>query len=344
MAVTGARPSAADPVRAIADAVLYEGYVLWPYRRSALKNQQRWTFGGVYPRAHAETRSAGDDPWTMQTECLVEGDPARVSLTVSVRFLHVVWRQVVDAAGVPVDELRAGDERWLTWEEAREREIASPRLTLARLMRGVELPIVIGAGGTDEVIRAADGSRAGGLTRAWDRLEGRLLLRAVRLADGLHRLTARIENMSPWEGGSRAAALRRTFCSTHTVLRVSGGAFPSMTDPPPGLEDAAAACENEGTWPVLVGEEGDRTTLLSSPILLEEYPRVAPESPGDLFDGGEIDQLLVLNIMSLTEEEKTEMRATDPRVREVLDRTEALTPEQQTRLHGTIRELQARRR
>jgi hypothetical protein len=55
-----------DPVRAIADAVLYEGYVLWPYRRSALKNTHRWTFGGVYPRAHAEGREAGDDPWTMQ--------------------------------------------------------------------------------------------------------------------------------------------------------------------------------------------------------------------------------------------------------------------------------------
>ena len=52
----------ADPIRAIADAVLYEGYVLWPYRRSALKNTQRWTFGGVYPRAHAEARDGGRRP------------------------------------------------------------------------------------------------------------------------------------------------------------------------------------------------------------------------------------------------------------------------------------------
>jgi hypothetical protein len=41
-----------DRARLVADAVLYEGYLLWPYRRSALKNQQRWTFGGVYPEAH----------------------------------------------------------------------------------------------------------------------------------------------------------------------------------------------------------------------------------------------------------------------------------------------------
>ncbi|MCW3028142.1 MAG: hypothetical protein JWN81_1353 [Solirubrobacterales bacterium] len=79
--------------------------------------------------------------------------------------------------------------------------------------------------------------------------------------------------------------------------------------------------------------------MLCSPIILEDHPRIAPESPGDLFDGGEIDQLLILNILSLTDEEKAEMRATDPRAREILERTEALTPDQLMRLHGTIREL-----
>jgi hypothetical protein len=52
------RPSVTDVVRQIADAVLYEGHVLWPYRRSSIKNRQRWTFGGIYPDAYA--RSAGD--------------------------------------------------------------------------------------------------------------------------------------------------------------------------------------------------------------------------------------------------------------------------------------------
>ena len=68
-----------DEVRRIADAVLYEGYLLWPYRRSALKNQRRWTFGGVYPEAHSRGRD--DDPWTMRTQCLLEagGERARRS-------------------------------------------------------------------------------------------------------------------------------------------------------------------------------------------------------------------------------------------------------------------------
>jgi hypothetical protein len=90
---------------------------------------------------------------------------------------------------------------------------------------------------------------------------------------------------------------------------------------------------------VLVGEPADRSTLLASPIILEDHPRIAPESPGDLFDGGEIDQLLTLNILSLTDAEKAEMRASDPRAREILDRTEALSEEELMRLHGTIRDF-----
>ena len=160
------------------------------------------------------------------------------------------------------------------------------------------------------------------------------------LAPGLARVDGRIANTTPWDGGTREEALRRTFCSTHTVLRARGGAFVSLTDPPDALREAAEACGNEGTWPVLVGEPGSRDTLLSSPIILEDHPRIAPESPGDLFDGGEIDQMLVLNILTLTDEEKAEMRDTDPRTREILERTEALTPEELMRLHGAIRDFQ----
>jgi hypothetical protein len=128
------------------------------------------------------------------------------------------------------------------------------------------------------------------------------------------------------------------------VLHADGAEFVSLTDPPARLAEEAAACRNAGTWPVLVGEEGERHTVLSSPIILEDHPRIAPESPGDLFDGGEIDQMLVLNILSLTDEEKAEMRATDPRTREILERTEALTPGELMALHGAIREFGMARR
>ena len=128
------------------------------------------------------------------------------------------------------------------------------------------------------------------------------------------------------------------------MLTARGAQFVSLTDPPDRLRAEAEACRNEGTWPVLVGEPGSRDTLLSSPIILEDHPRIAPESPGDLFDGGEIDGLLTLNILSLTDEEKAEMRDSDPRTREILERTENLSEEEMMRLHGAIRDLRHRTR
>jgi hypothetical protein len=321
-----------DPVRAIADAVLYEGYILWPYRRSALKNRRRFTFGGVYPVAHS--REHPDDASVMRTECLLEGG-AGVRVEARVRFLHVVARRVARATAdgglEPVDELTAGGERHVAWEEAAEREVA---LALTAGGGAVRAAVAIPAGGERE-----DLCGAGALLRSWHALEGSVEVATARLADALWRVSVTISNTTPWHGGPRADALERTFCSTHTVLRAGeGGAFVSLTDPPPALREHAAACRNAGTWPVLVGEPGSTDTLLSAPIILEDHPRIAPESPGDLFDGGEIDQLLTLSILSLTDEEKAEMRASDPRAREILERTEALTPEQLMRLHGTIRD------
>jgi hypothetical protein len=325
-----------DALRKIADAVLYEGYVLWPYRRSALKNQQRFTFGGVHPRSHSEGRD--DDPWTMRTECLVE-DHGDACVDVGVRFLQVVRRDAArrTAGGLElVDELAVGGERHLSWDEAAEREVTAPSLRLEQVLgepRVVE--IAVPAGRHEEPL--ADGE--GALVRSWDELRGSLEITAQRVRPRLFRLAAEITNTTRWEGGGREQLLRRTFCSTHTTFQVASGAFVSLTDPPPELREEADACENRGTWPVLVGEEGERHTLLSSPIILSDYPQIAPESPGDLFDGVEIDQLLVLNILALTEEEKAEMRASDPKAREILERTAALSDEQLMRLHGAIREF-----
>ena len=304
-----------DALDRIADAVLYEGYVLWPYRRSALKNQRRWTFGGVFPPAHSARHP--DDRCTMTTECLIEGTP---DVEARVRFLHVVRRQARDAAGRPVDELRAGGARHLSWDEAAEREVVGPG------------PIAIHAGRAVEPL-----GPEGSLERSWEALTGRVDVRSAEVAPGVHRVTVDIINKSAWDGGAREAALPRTFCSTHTVLHARDGAFVSLADPPPALREAAAACRNEGTWPVLAGAPGERDTMLSSPIILEDHPRIAPESPGDLFDGGEVDELLVLSILGLTDEEKAEMRDSDPRAREILERTEALTGDQMLRLHGAIR-------
>ena len=137
----------------------------------------------------------------------------------------------------------------------------------------------------------------------------------------------RILNQTPLENAgqrSRDEALMRSFVSTHTILNVREGEFVSLLDPPEALREAAAGCSNVGTYPVLVGEEGARDCMLSSPIILYDYPQIAPESAGNLFDGTEIDEILTLRIMTLTDEEKREMRGADERARQILERTETL--------------------
>jgi hypothetical protein len=235
----------------------------------------------------------------------------------------------------PVDELAVGDERFLTWEEAVERELRIDA-TVAELRAAVEQEFAVDAGAEQEELPRG----AGALRRGWHALGGRVHARAVVLGPELWRLTVQVVNLTPFDPDlGRQRALAQTFCSTHTIARLAGGGFVSLADPPLELAEAAASCRNIGTWPVPVGPPGDRSTILSSPIILEDYPRVAPESPGDLFDGGEIDQLLILNILAMTDEEKQEMSASDPRAREILERTKRLTPEQLMALHGTIREF-----
>jgi len=313
-----------DGVRELADAVLYEGHVLWPYRRSSLKNRQRWTFGGVYPAPYARSSS---DRSAVLVECLIEGDAP--VLDVEVRFLHVVHRQATRGdARETVDEL-AG---YLTWDETTERTIelrdvrpGDPRRTAIDVQAGREVEPVEG----------------GALVRSWQPLQGHVEVQVEPLEDGVHRVRVRIGNDSVWASTERDTAIRRTLMSAHAVLRARAGELVSTIDPPASLADATAALESDGLWPVLVGEDGDRHTVLAAPIILSDYARVAAESPGNFFDSGEIDQMLVLNILGMTDDEKREMRAGDPRAREILERTEAMTPAEMSQLHGVVRELRS---
>jgi hypothetical protein len=308
-----------DELRKLTDAILYEGYILWPYRRSATKNQKRWTFGGVFPPRHSEAHP--DDLAAIQAQCLLE--TAEPYVEASVRFLHVVARRVFDAQGNAVGELEAGGARYASWDEATERELSvGPGRT----------EIAIEAGEDDEPLPGG----AGRIVRSWEALSGTVDVEADPLREGLFRVSVRVANETAWTGDDREEALRRSFSSTHAILRTESGAFVSPADPPHELRELAEACENVGVWPVLVGEEGARDTVFASPIILSDYPQVAPESPGDLFDGGEIDRLLILNVLSLTAEEQEEMRASDPRAREILERCAGLRPDELLPLHGRL--------
>jgi hypothetical protein len=424
----------------IADAVLYEGYILYPYRASAIKNRLRWQFGIVAPRGWSE--AAAGEPWAMQTECLVEPASARPPrIDLRVRFLQLQARQVEQALAqvpqmpqappMPPQVLEAGDaaeareaapaippdvgalfrpvgslevagEIFATWEEGcpvridhvgidlaalREREMTLPweiagRKEIEPLSPASPLPANAGEA-------AAPPAAAGRIVRRrWPACGVlRLSAHAADAAGKLIKLRVRIENLTPWDlwappaapcaadpaGASaeaaaeatptvppnatpavppgatpaatpshradREAAMRHSLLGAHTLLAVHDGAFVSLLDPPAAAAEAAASCANQHTWPVLAGPAGDRQVVLSSPIILCDHPAVAPESPGDLFDATEIDEILTLRVMTLTEEEKREARATDERARQIVERSDTLPPELFERLHGAVRQL-----
>jgi hypothetical protein len=336
----------------IVNAVLYEGYILYPYRASSEKNRQRFTFGRVYPEEYSVTRD-GIEPCLMQTECLIRPTSDEAVLDVSVRFLHPMAREVgvlsepiseLDPKTEPkfklVGELSLAGKLYQTWQEAVEREVTVPSCGLRES----------GPAGSEfrfpesralEPIRHKE-QVAAVFVRRQEALIGRIETVMTRVDDQVFRVSVRIRNQTPVARAAfenQDAILMHTFASTHTVLHVSGGEFLSLLEPPPEYTDAAAACKNLHTWPVLVGEakQGDRDTILSSPIILYDYPQVAPESAGDLFDGAEIDEILTLRIMTMTDEEKREMREVDDQARRILERTEMLPGDHLLKMHGVMR-------
>jgi hypothetical protein len=335
----------------LARALLYEGYVLYPYRPS-VKNAQRWTFGGVYPRAWSEAQ-AGTDNWSMQTECLLHGTE-QTRLQMKVRFLHLLDRKVGELAA-PLDELppegdppfrqvphvQVGDQSFQSWQEAEERAVELNESRLGDLTDHARRAHFAYSGRrTLEALRSDAGKFSAVLVREQQPIEGSVEISARKMDDGLFKLTVRIVNETRLaDAGTRDAALMRSLISTHTILGIEAGEFISMTDPPESCKKAAAECRNIGTWPVLVGEAAQCDTLLSSPIILSDYPQLAPESPGDLFDSTEIDEILTLRILTLTDAEKQAAAGVDGRVRDLLARTEALARDQLMSLHGTMRGL-----
>jgi hydrogenase maturation protease len=350
-------------VEKIADAVLYEGYILYPYHPSAVKNRQRFNFGALCPAAYSRAQG-GTEASTMQTECLCEGGAA-ATLDVKLRFLHLTAREVcvpiadwdqriadlnddeirssvTDSELSLVPSLEVNGRLFQTWQESVERAVCLPELNLSETVsRPLRRTFAFPESREIEPLREeAGGELAGVIVRRREAVEGAVEVSAERVVSGAFKIKVRVLNLTPLEDAgarSRDEALTRSFVSTHTILSVRGGAFVSLLEPPEAFRAAAAGCQNVGTYPVLAGEEGERCHVLSSPIILYDYPRIAPESAGDLFDGTEIDEILTLRIMTLTDEEKREARAADEFARRILERTESMSAEQLLKMHGVMK-------
>ena len=292
-----------DGAEKIAAAILYEGYILYPYRPTAIKNRQRWNFGTLYPRVYAQAQRP-EEPYRLVAECLVAAD-AEATLDVRLRFLQLV---------------RQPDAPALAWDEAVERTSEHTNLLLTDLIASplsLTLPM--------------DGDLLIDLSIAVHMLQNGAARLRLEVQHASHLLNG--------AGATRDEALPLSFVSAHLLLGVAHGQFVSLLDPGETYRESAAACSNQGVFPVLAGEEPERSIMLCSPIILYDYPRIAPESEGDFFDGTEMDEMLTLRVLTLTDAEKQEMLNGDPRARRILERTEALTSDAMLKAHGVIRGL-----
>lgn len=339
-------------VKKIADAVLYEGYILYPYRASAVKNRQRFNFGVLMPPSYSEAQQ-GTEAFRMQTECIVSGNK-HTRLDIRVRFLHLIMREVGEVVySLPstgqdeqlqfkvVESLEVGGQLFQTWQEAIERELDVAETTIDELLKGPRRLLFWFPSDSETEHLVDDRNRVvGTLNRNQQRIEGSVSVSAEQIQEGLFKVTVEVRNMTRFENAEskkRDDALMRSMASTHTILSVRGGEFVSLLDHPEEFAGAVALCNNTGTFPVLAGEERESDMMLSSPIILYDYPQIAPESAGELFDGTEIDEILTLRIMTMTDEEKREMRYIDQQARKILERTESLAAEELMKLHGTMR-------
>jgi hypothetical protein len=329
--------------RSVADAVLYEGYVLYPYRASSRKNQVRFQWGVLTPRRFSE--SEGSERWTVRTECLI--DPGIAPLvSVRLRCLQAQHR-TIEATVVgpegrsyePVESLEVDGTLHVDWDEAVDQVIDVPALALRRGEDAAsELAFTFDSGIETEVIASADGTIVGRFVRRREPVEG-IIGVATSTPDPTSRfvkVAVTIENTTPWSGDSlrRDDAMGHSLVAVHTMLAVDGGKFISLLDPPSDAENAVKACRSDGAYPVLIGDED---VVLASPIILYDHPEVAPQSPGDLYDSLEIDEILALRVMTLTDEEKSEARGTDARAAAIIDRCDDMSAETLSQLHGQMR-------
>ncbi len=328
-------PANVDVARLVADAVLYEGYLLYPYRASSGKNHARWQFGVLGPPG-VEGQGLGEAS-TMHLECLLDppGEPGSAQLVLHLRFLQLQHRRILDSSGAEVPELMVGSETWLTWDEAVEQEITLT-LPLTELAEGLVRAVAVGGDVATERLDDERGATAGSVERSRWPLSALLEARTVP-ADGVLKLVLDVANVCQDGVATRTDATRRSFIGTHVLIEAHGTGFVSLLEPPESVAPAAADCHQRRCWPVLSGRPGDTDLLLGLPIILYDYPEIAGESPGSLFDATEIDEILTLRVLTMTDAEKAEARATDPLAREIIDRCDDMSPETLQQLHGALR-------
>ena len=293
----------------IVNTVLNEGY---PYRASSKKNQrERFTFGRVYPREYSEKEN-GNEACAMQTECLLRTSAWNDRLEITFRFLQPALRNIAPIGKAPGQDAKI--------EHIQFQEVPRLKVVERRVSIGVRdfsqssiISFIFPVIESRETVRTEEGQINGAVMRRPEFLEGRIEARFTELEKDLFRVCVRVINLSaidPADLDIPQQVFLRTFASSHFTLELENGEFISLLETPAEFKAHAQECKNIGCWPVLAGDKAanECRTMLASPIILYDYPEIAVESAGEFFDGTEIDEMLALRLLTMSDEEKKEIQ------------------------------------
>ncbi len=328
--------------------LLYEGYSLFPYYRHAVKNQKPIPFGVVYPHdyhtynehAHAE----------MVTDCIVSGDE-NLKININVRFLHLIKTEILnkeikESKGenfVPVYELNLNNELYQSGWQTIERKISSGDLFVAlQNEKIINLPFKFEEESESENIEDVNSEIVGKKITSILPVEGTVVIKLIPLENmkNVYRVIVFINNNAAVMNAktvSRDEIFPQSFLSTNTILHATNGEFISIQNPGEKWEAIIEQCKNKDTWPILIDESN--TTLLSSPIIVYDYPKINPKSKGDLFDSLEIEEALMLHFSVMSDEEKRKIAQSDEKLRAMLNKVSQVTPDEIISLHGGFSDI-----
>jgi predicted nucleotidyltransferase len=337
----------------ITRTVLYEGYAIFPYRRSSAKNVKPIPFGTVYPQVyqkhHSELHAA------TQTQCILQASE-QASVKITVRFLHLRRKRLlrIDPENFGQNQFQSrdiieiDDQTYESGWEALEREIDIGTHKLSDLINEpYKEAIHFEEEQTSDIIYDKDGKVAGNMLFQQDEINGELWITAkpAGIVEDGYMITVNVGNTTTVDnaaGCSRDEVYGQSFLSANTILATDQGKFISQTDPPQDWREVNEACENINTWPVLIDK--NNKTMLSSPIVLYDYPEIAPESRGINFDSTEIEEMLMLQVAALTDEEKQEVEQSDSKMKAMLERVKNTTPGELLKLHGGFKDIGYRKK
>ncbi len=321
--------NSASVLENLTKTVLYEGYSIFPYHRTSVKNLKPIPFGVIYPEQyHSHHLNA---PARMKTECIVNAQKNTV-VNITVRFLHLITTKIFQQ--IDNENTSFPDEGWQTIE----RQINSGDLIISEIIGNKKVfPIDFDSIEEDKNIYDQNNVLKEKQSNSVLKITGNVVIEAfsVENIDNTFRISIIVSNdtsLITAESISRDEVFQQSFLSTNTILKVNNGAFVSDQNPSEELKEIVAQCEKIGTWPILIDESN--TTMLSSPIILYDYPKINAHSKLDLFDSLEIEEMLILQLSAMSDSEKQQIAERDGKMREMLDKASQVTSEELLNLHG----------